>query len=83
MNDMELWEAFTLTNELGYTDRSLWESSRLIAYIIAQCNSKKKLTPQDIIKFEWEVKARKNTKSLTKAEVLQRAEAFKKTINNG
>lgn len=31
-----------------------WEQSRMIAYIIAQCNSTKKLNPADIMKFYWE-----------------------------
>lgn len=35
-------------------DRNLWETSRLQAYIIAQCNSTKKITQQDICTFKWE-----------------------------
>lgn len=31
-----------------------WEQSRLIAYIIAQTNSKKKLKLTDILKFQWD-----------------------------
>lgn len=31
-----------------------WEQSRLIAYMVAQCNSTKQLQLQDILKFYWE-----------------------------
>ena len=31
-----------------------WEQARLIAYIIAQTNSKKKLKLTDILKFQWD-----------------------------
>lgn len=31
-----------------------WEQARLIAYLIAQVNSKKKLTLNDITSFYWE-----------------------------
>lgn len=35
-------------------DRALWETARLNAYVVAQVNSRKKLTQQDILKFKWE-----------------------------
>lgn len=31
-----------------------WEQARLIAYLIAQTNSKKKLKMTDILKFQWD-----------------------------
>lgn len=31
-----------------------WEQSRLIAYMMAQCNSTKQLKITDIVKFYWE-----------------------------
>lgn len=31
-----------------------WEQCRLIAFIVAQCNSTKKLKPTDIMNFYWE-----------------------------
>lgn len=41
--------------EFGYyRHKEEWEQTRLISYLIAQTNSKKKLKLQDIIKFQWE-----------------------------
>lgn len=37
-----------------YKYKEQWEQTRLISYLIAQTNSKKKLKLQDIIKFQWE-----------------------------
>ena len=37
---------------LSYKDS--WEQSRLIAYMIAQTNSTKRLKLTDILKFQWE-----------------------------
>lgn len=37
-------------------DRNLWETARLQAYIVAQVNSRKHLTQQDICSFKWEDK---------------------------
>jgi len=48
------WEINDIVDNLPYMDRNLWEGLRLNAYITAQVNSRKKLTPQDIAKFKWE-----------------------------
>lgn len=41
--------------DFGYfKHKEQWEQTRLISYLIAQTNSKKKLKLQDIIKFQWE-----------------------------
>ena len=48
------WELNDILENLPYLDRSSWEQSRLQAYVIAQVNTKKKLTQQDVIKFKWE-----------------------------
>lgn len=37
-----------------YRHKEQWEQTRLISYLIAQTNSRKKLKLQDIIKFQWE-----------------------------
>lgn len=37
-------------------DRNLWETARLNAYVVAQVNSRKHITQQDICKFKWEDK---------------------------
>lgn len=37
-----------------YAYKDNWEQARLISYLIAQVNSKKKLKLSDIIEFEWD-----------------------------
>lgn len=51
---MQTYEVNDIIEGLQYTDRNLWETSRMNSYILAQVNSKKKLSPTDIIKFSWE-----------------------------
>lgn len=51
---MELYEVKAVMEYeyLSYKDN--WEQSRLIAYMIAQTNSTKRLKLTDILKFQWE-----------------------------
>lgn len=37
-----------------YANKDSWEQTRLIAYLIAQVNSKKQLKQSDIMQFYWE-----------------------------
>ena len=74
MDEMTFWEINDLIENLPYADRSAWEQARLNAYVIAQVNSRKKLTQQDILKFKWEdpsemLKHEKHDTSISKAEV--------------
>lgn len=54
MDKCTIWELNDLIDYVPYCDRGEWEQARLISYIIAQVNSKKRLTQQDICKFPWE-----------------------------
>lgn len=51
---MQMYEvrAVMKYQHLAYKDS--WEQARMQAYIIAQCNSTKKLKPSDIMKFYWD-----------------------------
>ena len=51
---MEFYEIRALLKYEHYSHRDEWEQARLIAYMVAQVNSKKKLKFQDITKFYWE-----------------------------
>lgn len=48
------WELNDMVDNIPYLDRNLWESTRLIAYVMAQVNSRKKLSFQDICTFKWD-----------------------------
>lgn len=48
---------YELSSLLKYSfirDKENWEQARLIAYVIAQTNSTKKLSQTDILTFGWE-----------------------------
>ncbi len=56
MDNCTVWEINDILFNLPYIDRNLWETARLNAYVVAQVNSKKHITQQDICKFKWEDK---------------------------
>lgn len=49
-----MWELCIILENLGYSNRNLWECTRLLLYITTQVNSKKKLNVKDLLKFEWD-----------------------------
>lgn len=68
-----------------YRNKESWEQSRLISYLIAQVNSKKKLRLQDIIEFEWEKEKNIENQKITQEEIeaLQKqAEEYEKLFNS-
>ena len=71
---MKPYELAIICDSLHLRTKDSWEQSRLIAYIIAQTNSKKTIKPTDIIKFGWENE--KTTKS--DGVTLEQFEAIKK-----
>lgn len=54
MDTCTTWELNNIIENLPYLDRNLWETARLNAYVVAQVNSTKRITQQDICKFKWE-----------------------------
>lgn len=56
MDECTDWEVNDILECLPYTDRNLWESQRLNAFVTAQVNSRKKLQMHDICEFKWEEK---------------------------
>ena len=51
---MRMYELEPLISNLHKKDRNSWEQARMVAYVIAQCNSTKKLKPTDIMQFSWD-----------------------------
>lgn len=49
-----MYEVRAIMKYQHYAFKDNWEQARLVAYIIAQCNSTKKLKIQDISTFYWE-----------------------------
>lgn len=56
-----MYEIKPLISHLHLKSRDSWEQARLIAYVIAQVNSRKKLNPSDIITFAWDNKVENET----------------------
>lgn len=54
LDKMEGYEINSLMKYSYYKHKDNYDMARLIAYFIAQVNSKKKLKPKDVIEFPWE-----------------------------
>lgn len=54
LDKMQMYELEPLISNLHRKDRNSWEQVRMVAYVIAQCNSTKKLKPTDIMQFTWD-----------------------------
>lgn len=66
---MQLYEVSTILQNIYLTTKDSWEQARLVAYIIAQANSKKKLKLSDIISFGWEEKEKKHNTSISTDDI--------------
>jgi len=49
-----MYELEALMDNLYLVDKNNWETTRTLAYIIAQGRSTKKLSPEKIMKFPWD-----------------------------
>lgn len=67
-----MYEVQPLITFMHLKHRDSWEQSRMIAYIIAQVNSRKKLNPTDIIKFAWDNEEEMNKETSMSNEDLER-----------
>lgn len=56
---MKPYELSIICESLHLRHKESWEQSRMIAYIVAQSNSKKHLKPTDIVSFPWEKESEK------------------------
>lgn len=54
LDEMQSYEINTLLKCAHYKNRELWEQTRMIMYVIAQVNSRKKLLPKDVFSFPWD-----------------------------
>lgn len=83
LDKMEMYEIRALLKYEHYSHKDEWEQARMIAYMIAQTNSKKRLTYQDITKFYWENEEQEEHEtSITKQDIerlRQRAQAYIKS----
>lgn len=86
LDEMQMYEINALMDNKHLAVKDSWEQSRMIAYIIAQVNSKKKLNPDDIIKFSWDENTASVDTSISDKDIerlRQKADNFLKMTNNG
>nr|DAJ23585.1 MAG TPA: hypothetical protein [Caudoviricetes sp.] len=79
-----MYELNTILSSLNKSIKNDWEQTRMIAYIIAQCNSTKQLKPTDILKFDWDNDDHNKQEIITKDDVARlkaKATSIAKTLN--
>lgn len=54
MDEMEMYEIRAVMDYEFLAHKDSWEQARLVAYLVAQSNSSKKINLTDIAKFYWE-----------------------------
>lgn len=54
MDVMDDYEVDLYLDNIPYLDVNQWEQTRFLGYCSVQMFSKKKLTPTDLLTFEWE-----------------------------
>lgn len=83
LDEMEMYEIKALFNYEYYSHKDEWEQARMIAYVIAQTNSTKKLSYQDITQFYWEKDEEKQDTSISRQDIerlREKAQAYIKTL---
>ena len=83
MSDLQDFEVELLYENLKYTDRPSWEQTRLLAFILAQVNSKKRLEMTDIMSFPWEENYEEKNIEMSNEDrdrLREKAKAFEKLL---
>ncbi len=73
-------EAIEHVTHLPYRDKEAWEQARLIAYVMAQVNSKDRITPQHIAEFPWDEKKVTEVTQEDRERLKKRAEQIAKKL---
>ena len=83
MSDLQDFEVELLYENLKYADRPSWEQNRLLAFILAQVNSKKRLEMTDIMSFPWEENYEEKNIEMSNEDrdrLREKAKAFEKLL---
>lgn len=82
MDEIEMYEVEALLRNSYYKEREDWEQARLIAYVIAQCNSTKKMKVSDIMEFPWDKEQTEKVMPQAQVDRLrEKAERMRKMMN--
>lgn len=87
LDEMQVYEINAIMQYSYLKDQESWEQARLIAYVVAQVQSHKKMKPTDILKFPWDGKELGETQTPTItnddiARLQERAAMYASIINN-
>lgn len=81
---MKWYEIVAALKYQNYAIQDSWEQARLIAYIMAQVNSTKRLKMEDILEFPWD---KKNevvmSQPITKEDAERISKKAEELINKG
>lgn len=84
---MQVYEVNTILENIPYLDRISWEQHRFQIYSNVQMNSKKKLSPTDIMQFAWDKEDEEDSTEITTEDIERlknKSKEISKTIlNNG
>lgn len=86
MDEMEEYELYDIIDNLQYLDRNDWERTRLSVYSNVQMNTKKKITPKDILTFPWENEPEEVVNDISNEDIQRLKEKSKlisEKISNG
>lgn len=87
LDEIEWYEISAALKYQYYAVKDGWEQARLISFLIAQSNSRKRLKMEDILEFPWEKESTKEDQNITKEEIerlKKEAEQYiKQNMNNG
>ena len=85
MDVMEEYELQDTIQNLKYIDKDAWERLRIQIYSNVQMNTKKKLKPEDILKFPWEQEDKPKDTSISNEDISrlrEKAQQISQNINN-
>jgi len=83
LDEMKWYEIAAAMRYQDYGIRDGWEQARLIAYLIAQANSKERLEVDSIIKFPWDKNQDEPPKPITHEVAQKMSEKAAELINKG
>ena len=78
-DEMQEYEVNTIIENLPYLDRNSWEQHRFQIYSSVQMNSKKKISPTDIMQFAWD---NSNEETSITSKDIERLKNKSKEISN-
>ena len=81
LDEMQWYEIDACLKGLYNKNKTSWEQTRMISYIIAQVNSTKHLKPTDILSFNWDKTEESKETAMTDNDIKRLKEKSLQTIN--